>query len=261
MTLKNHKNHYNVKFLKGYGHSISVKDSKIILKDNHDPFSQPVIESWYVKNMPYEKIVLQGKGYISTEALSLLSENNRNVILLDNHGKPVTYLNPVMESLTATQYRIAQYDTFRNLEKCRYLSKQIVKAIHHFMWFYISHKSQKNMADQPKQSFIQEFMGFLKTFGIIGLAIAFVIGAAAAKLISAFVVDIINPIIGLALPSGDLKSLMSTVTNSVTGAVSEFKYGDLILNIIEFVVVALIVFIAYKALSKLKLVEDKTKSA
>ena len=128
MTLLGQKNHYNVKFLKGYGHSISVKDSKIILKDCHDPFSEPVIESWYVKNMPYEKIVLQGKGYISTEALSLLSTHNRNVILLDNHGKPVTYLNPVMESLTATNYRIAQYDTFRNTEKCRYLSKQIVKA-------------------------------------------------------------------------------------------------------------------------------------
>ena len=128
MTLLGQKNHYNVKFLKGYGHSISVKDSKIILKDCHDPFSEPFIESWYVKNMPYEKIVLQGKGYISTEALSLLSENNRNVILLDNHGKPVTYLNPVMESLTATRYRIAQYDTFRNPEKCRYLSRQIVKA-------------------------------------------------------------------------------------------------------------------------------------
>jgi CRISPR-associated protein Cas1 len=33
-----------------------------------------------------------------------------------------------MESLTATQYRMAQYDTFRNLEKCKYLAKQIVKA-------------------------------------------------------------------------------------------------------------------------------------
>ncbi len=75
MTLKGQKNHYNGKFLKGYGHSISVKDSKIILKDCHDPFSEPFIESWYVKNMPYEKIVLQGKGYISTDALSLLTKN------------------------------------------------------------------------------------------------------------------------------------------------------------------------------------------
>ena len=128
MTLLGQKNHYNVKVLKGYGFSVSVKDSKIILKDCHDPFSESQIESWYVKNMPYEKIVLQGKGYISTDALALLSQNNRNVILLDNHGNPVTYLNPVMESLTATQYRIAQYDTFRDKEKCQYLQRQIVKA-------------------------------------------------------------------------------------------------------------------------------------
>ena len=128
MTLKGKQNHYNVKFLKGYGHSISVKDSKIILKDNHDPFSEPVIESWYVKNMPYEKIILQGKGYISTEALSLLSENNRNIILLDNHGKPVTYLNPVRESFVATKYRIGQYDTFRDESKRKYLARQIIKA-------------------------------------------------------------------------------------------------------------------------------------
>lgn len=128
MTLKGEKNHYNVKFLKGYGHSISVKDSKIILKNCSDPFSEPQIESWHVKNMPYEKLVLQGKGYISTEALSLLSKNNRNVILLDIHGKPVTYLNPVRESFVATKYRIGQYDTFRDESKRKHLARQIIKA-------------------------------------------------------------------------------------------------------------------------------------
>jgi len=62
LTLKENKNHYNIKFLKGYGYSISVKNSKIILKDNHDPFSEPQKEEWFVKNMPYEKILLSGKG-------------------------------------------------------------------------------------------------------------------------------------------------------------------------------------------------------
>ena len=38
-------------------------------------FTEPEQEEWFVKNMPYEKIVLSGKGYISTEALSLLSNN------------------------------------------------------------------------------------------------------------------------------------------------------------------------------------------
>ena len=121
----------------------------------------------------------------------------------------------------------------------------------------------KFMAEAPsvKQSFIQEFMGFLKTFGIIGLAIAFVIGAAASKLVSALVTDIINPIVGLVLPSGDLKTLQSNIVNSATGAISEFKYGDFIANIIDFVIIALIVFIMYKVLSRFKLVDDKTKAA
>ncbi len=128
MTTKGKNNHYNIKFLKGYGFSIKVKDSKIILTNNYDPFSKPEIESWYINNMPYEKIVLSGKGYITTEALSLLSNNNRNVILLDTFGKPTTYLNPARESLTATQYRMAQYDTFRDETKREYLARQIILA-------------------------------------------------------------------------------------------------------------------------------------
>lgn len=114
---------------------------------------------------------------------------------------------------------------------------------------------------QKKQSLMDEFIGFLKTFGVIGLAIAFVIGAASSKLVTAFVNDIINPIVGLALPSGDLKTLHYNVTNSATGATSTFAYGDLISNIIDFLIIALVVFLAYKILSRYRVfgVEDKTK--
>jgi len=52
---------------------VSVKNSKIILRDCHDPFSEPTQEEWFVKNLPYEKIVLSGKGYISTEALIVIT--------------------------------------------------------------------------------------------------------------------------------------------------------------------------------------------
>jgi len=128
MTQKGKTNHYNVKFLKGYGFSISVKDSKIILKNTSDPFKEPEVEEWFVNNMPYEKIVMSGKGYVSTEALSLLSQYHRNLILVDTYGRATTYLNPVTESLTNTRYRIGQYDTFRDKEKSSYLSRQILKA-------------------------------------------------------------------------------------------------------------------------------------
>lgn len=108
------------------------------------------------------------------------------------------------------------------------------------------------------RTFIQEFFDFLKTFGIIGLAIAFVIGQASSKLVTAFVEDIINPLVGLFLPSGSLETLSANVM-SVSGTMSEFKYGDLIANIIDFLIIALVVFVAYKFLSRYKIVEDKTK--
>ena len=128
MTPKEKRNHYDIKFLKGHGHYISVKDSKIILKNYADPFSPPEIESWHTNRMPYEKIILSGKGYVSTEALAMLSENNRNVILVDTQGNSQCMMGCIGSSLTATQYRIGQYDTFRIKEKREYLSRQIVKA-------------------------------------------------------------------------------------------------------------------------------------
>jgi len=108
------------------------------------------------------------------------------------------------------------------------------------------------------RTFIQEFFDFLKTFGIIGLAIAFVIGQASSKLVTALVEDIINPLVGLFLPSGSLETLSAKVTN-VSGTMSEFKYGDFIANIIDFLIIALVVFVVYKFLSRYKIVEDKTK--
>jgi len=117
------------------------------------------------------------------------------------------------------------------------------------------------MTQQPpgeKKSFRKEYVAFLIAFGIIGLAIAFVIGQAASQLVTSFVQDIIDPTIGLFLPEGSLENMAVNVTG-IHGAPSQFKYGDLISNIIDFLIIALVVFVAYKILSKYKLVEDKTK--
>lgn len=120
--------------------------------------------------------------------------------------------------------------------------------------------SKADLPPEVRRTLAQEFFDFLKTFGIIGLAIAFVIGQAASRLVTAFVNDIIDPIIGFFLPAGSLENLSIKVTN-LAGSTTEFKYGDLISNIIDFLIIALIVFLAYKQLSKYKLVEDKTKPA
>lgn len=107
---------------------------------------------------------------------------------------------------------------------------------------------------EQKKGMLKEFIGFLQTFGVIGLAIAFIIGQAASKLVTALVTDIVSPLIGLAMPNAeDLKTLSFTVGKST------FSYGDLFTNVIDFLVIAFIVFLLYKQLSKFKLVEDKTK--
>ena len=108
-----------------------------------------------------------------------------------------------------------------------------------------------------KKTLAQEFFYFLKTFGIIGLAIAFVIGQAASGLVTSFVDDIINPLIGLFLPAGNLDAVSIHVPN-ISGGTTEFRIGHLISSIIDFMIIALVVFLAYKQLSRFKLVDDKT---
>ena len=134
-----------------------------------------------------------------------------------------------------------------------------IKQYEYFMLDALS-KREADVQAEVRRKLAQEFFDFLKTFGIIGLAIAFVIGQASSRLVTALVNDIIDPLIGLFLPAGSLETMTFKITN-LAGSTTEFKYGDLISNIIDFLIIALIVFLAYRQLSKHKLVEDKTKPA
>ena len=107
-----------------------------------------------------------------------------------------------------------------------------------------------------KKTLTQEFFDFLKTFGVMALALAFVVGEAASGLVTSLVNDIINPLIGLFLPSGNLDAMSAKVIN-ISGELTEFKYGHLVSSIIDFLIIALVVFIAYKQLLRFKLVDEK----
>jgi CRISPR-associated protein Cas1 len=47
------------------------------------------MEEWFVSQIPYERIVISGKGYLSTEAVKLLTVHNINIILTDTYGSIV----------------------------------------------------------------------------------------------------------------------------------------------------------------------------
>jgi len=95
-------------------------------------------------------------------------------------------------------------------------------------------------AEEKKKSFIQEFMEFIKKYQIIGLAIAFIMGGAAQKLITAFVTDIISPLLAIFMGKANFEQLKVNIAGG------DFLIGALITAVIDFIVVALVIFIVIK---------------
>ncbi len=129
MTLKGHQNHYDIKYLHGYGSQISVKNQRIVLKNGIDVFTEEQeIEEYVPTGLPYSKIILGKDGYVSNKAIQLLADNHVSLIFLDSFGNFKACLHEVMSSFTGSKRRMAQYDTFRDPEKVLYLQKELVKA-------------------------------------------------------------------------------------------------------------------------------------
>lgn len=99
---------------------------------------------------------------------------------------------------------------------------------------------------EPKKSFMQEFMDFLSKYGVIGLAVAFVMGAAVTKLVTALVTDLIMPIIGALIPGGDWRTATLDIGNI------KFMIGDFVGALIDFIIIALVIFLIVKAIVKEK---------
>lgn len=92
--------------------------------------------------------------------------------------------------------------------------------------------------------FKEEFMEFLKKYQVIGLAVAVVIGAAATKLVTATVSDLIMPIIAVLVPNGDWRTAVFNV-----GPI-KFLLGDFVGAVIDFVIIAAVIFIVVKYIMK-----------
>ncbi len=96
------------------------------------------------------------------------------------------------------------------------------------------------------------FLNFIRTQGIAGLAIGFVIGAAAQDFIKAFSTDILNPVISAAMGQfGDLANASSTV-GSIT-----FGWGHFLSALINLLLIALVIYFAVKLLRIERLDETK----
>lgn len=92
--------------------------------------------------------------------------------------------------------------------------------------------------------FISEFKAFAMKGNVIDLAVAVVIGAAFGKIVSSLVANIITPSIGLLMGGVNLSGLSYTIGDAT------MTYGVFLQSILDFVIVALVIFMVIKGINK-----------
>jgi len=91
----------------------------------------------------------------------------------------------------------------------------------------------------PPKGLWAEFIDFIGKTGVLGLAIGFIMGSYIGKVVSALVSDIIMPIPGALIPGGDWRKAIVSVP---VGNGMNFAVGDFIGVIIDFLIVAIVIF-------------------
>lgn len=97
----------------------------------------------------------------------------------------------------------------------------------------------------------KDFKEFAFQGNVFDLAIAVVIGAAFGKIISSLVENIITPILGIVLGGIDFSGMQHTIGNSV------ITYGVFIQSIIDFLIIAFVIFMVIRLLAKFKRQEEE----
>ncbi len=92
----------------------------------------------------------------------------------------------------------------------------------------------------------KEFKEFVTKGNVMDMAIGVIIGGAFGKIVASLVDDILMPLIGLALGGKDFSGLSVKVKDAVVG------YGAFIQNIVDFLIIALCIFVMVKAINTVK---------
>jgi large conductance mechanosensitive channel len=107
---------------------------------------------------------------------------------------------------------------------------------------------------------LKEFRSFIQKGNLVQLAVAFIMGVAFASLVGSFINDIVMPVVGAAAGNTDLSSLYVNLTPTVYASAAEAReagaaaiyYGAFITNLINFLLIALVVFFLVRAYNRMQ---------
>jgi len=100
-------------------------------------------------------------------------------------------------------------------------------------------------------SMIQEFKDFAMKGSLVDMAVGIIIGAAVGKMISTLVENILMPIIGIFMGGVNFADLSITVGDAAIG------YGAFLQALIDFIIIAFVIFMILKAITKMKAEAEK----
>ena len=96
-----------------------------------------------------------------------------------------------------------------------------------------------------------EFKSFLLKTNALALAVGVIIGGAVGKVVSSIVSDILMPVIGLFIPGGAWREAAIVMTRKPDGSpAAQVTYGAFVGNLVDFIIIAFVVFMITKALLK-----------
>ena len=111
-------------------------------------------------------------------------------------------------------------------------------------------------------SMMKEFRDFAMRGNVVDMAVGIIIGGAFGKIVSSFVNDVLMPPIGIAIGGVDFSELALTLKEaSGDVAAVTLKYGAFIQTVIDFLIIAFAIFMAIKAMNKLKKKEEEAPPA
>lgn len=106
-------------------------------------------------------------------------------------------------------------------------------------------------------SVLKEFKEFAVKGNVIDMAVGIIIGAAFGKIVSSFVGDVVMPPIGVLLGGVDFSDLAIVLKEAVNGVPAvTLSYGKFIQTVVDFTIIAFAIFIAVKAINRMKRAEE-----
>lgn len=108
----------------------------------------------------------------------------------------------------------------------------------------------------------EEFIEFINRGSMIDLAVGVAVGGAFTAIVNSLVNDIVMPIVGLIAGGVDFTKLAIRIPNFFgTGDEAVIAYGNFIQNVVEFLIIAWVIFMIIKAMNRLNRRRDARKAA